>query len=225
MAIPIIDMQQVHKRYGVGSVEVHALKGVELTVAHGEFLAIMGPSGSGKSTLMNVIGCLDLPDSGLYHLGDENVAALSPDALARIRNETIGFVFQSFNLLPRTSALENVEIPLVYAGLNRRERRRRAQQLLEKLGIAERAHHLPSQLSGGQQQRVAIARALANRPSILLADEPTGNLDTATGEEVMDILQDLNRSEGVTVIVITHEVEVAARARRQITLLDGRFES
>ena len=225
MAIPIIDMQQVHKRYGVGGVEVHALKGVELTVAHGEFLAIMGPSGSGKSTLMNVIGCLDLPDSGLYHLGDENVAALSPDALARIRNETIGFVFQSFNLLPRTSALENVEIPLVYAGLNGRERRRRAQQLLEKLGIAERAHHLPSQLSGGQQQRVAIARALANRPSILLADEPTGNLDTATGEEVMDILQDLNRSEGVTVIVITHEVEVAARARRQITLLDGRFES
>lgn len=225
MAIPIIDMQQVHKRYGVGGVEVHALKGVELTVAHGEFLAIMGPSGSGKSTLMNVIGCLDLPDSGLYHLGDENVAALSPDALARIRNETIGFVFQSFNLLPRTSALENVEIPLVYAGLNRRERRRRAQQLLETLGIAERAHHLPSQLSGGQQQRVAIARALANRPSILLADEPTGNLDTATGEEVMDILQDLNRSEGVTVIVITHEVEVAARARRQITLLDGRFES
>jgi len=225
VAIPIIDMQQVHKRYGVGGVEVHALKGVELTVAHGEFLAIMGPSGSGKSTLMNVIGCLDLPDSGLYHLGDENVAALSPDALARIRNETIGFVFQSFNLLPRTSALENVEIPLVYAGLNGRERRRRAQQLLEKLGIAERAHHLPSQLSGGQQQRVAIARALANRPSILLADEPTGNLDTATGEEVMDILQDLNRSEGVTVIVITHEVEVAARARRQITLLDGRFES
>ena len=225
MATPIINMQQVHKRYGVGGVEVHALKGVELSVAHGEFLAIMGPSGSGKSTLMNVIGCLDLPDAGLYRLGNENVAALSPDALARIRNETIGFVFQSFNLSPRASALENVEIPLVYAGLSRPERRRRAQQLLAKLGLAERAQHVPAQLSGGQQQRVAIARALANRPSILLADEPTGNLDTATGEEVMDILQDLNRSEGVTVIVITHEVEVAARARRQITLLDGRFES
>jgi putative ABC transport system ATP-binding protein len=217
-------MQQVHKRYSIGGIEVHALRGVDLSIHSGEFVAIMGPSGSGKSTLMNVIGCLDPPDTGIYHLNDADVTALGGDALARVRNRTVGFVFQSFNLLPRTSALENVEMPLIYAGVEKRERRQRARALLKKFGLADRMYHLPSQLSGGQQQRVAIARALVNSPAILLADEPTGNLDTASGEEVMDILEDLNRHEGVTVIVITHEHEVAARAHRVLTLRDGMLD-
>jgi len=217
-------MQQVHKRYSIGGIEVHALRGVDLSIHSGEFVAIMGPSGSGKSTLMNVIGCLDLPDSGIYRLNDADVTALGGDALARVRNRTVGFVFQSFNLLARTSALENVEMPLIYAGVEKRQRRQRARALLEKFGLADRLHHLPSQLSGGQQQRVAIARALVNRPAILLADEPTGNLDTASGEEVMDILEDLNRNEGTTVIAITHEHEVAARAQRMLTLRDGNLD-
>jgi len=217
-------MQQVHKRYSIDGIEVHALRGVDLSIDPGEFVAIMGPSGSGKSTLMNVIGCLDLPDSGIYRLNDADVTALGGDALARVRNRTVGFVFQSFNLLARTSALENVEMPLIYAGVEKRQRRQRARALLEKFGLADRLHHLPSQLSGGQQQRVAIARALVNRPAILLADEPTGNLDTASGEEVMDILEDLNRNEGTTVIAITHEHEVAARAQRMLTLRDGNLD-
>jgi len=217
-------MQQVHKRYSIDGIEVHALRGVDLSIDPGEFVAIMGPSGSGKSTLMNVIGCLDLPDSGIYRLNDADVTALGGDALARVRNRTVGFVFQSFNLLARTSALENVEMPLIYAGVEKRQRRQRARALLEKFGLADRLHHLPSQLSGGQQQRVAIARALVNRPAILLADEPTGNLDTASGEEVMDILEDLNRNEGATVIAITHEHEVAARAQRMLTLRDGNLD-
>jgi len=221
MSTPVILMQQVHKRYSIDGIEVHALRGVDLSIDPGEFVAIMGPSGSGKSTLMNVIGCLDLPDSGIYRLNDADVTALGGDALARVRNRTVGFVFQSFNLLARTSALENVEMPLIYAGVEKRQRRQRARALLEKFGLADRLHHLPSQLSGGQQQRVAIARALVNRPAILLADEPTGNLDTASGEEVMDILEDLNRNEGATVIAITHEHEVAARAQRMLTLRDG----
>ena len=217
-------MQQVHKRYSIDGIEVHALRGVDLSIDPGEFVAIMGPSGSGKSTLMNVIGCLDLPDSGIYRLNDADVTALGGDALARVRNRTVGFVFQSFNLLPRTSALENVEMPLIYAGVEKRERRQRARALLKIFGLADRMYHLPSQLSGGQQQRVAIARALVNRPAILLADEPTGNLDTASGEEVMDILEDLNRNEGATVIAITHEHEVAARAQRMLTLRDGNLD-
>jgi len=224
MSTPVILMQQVHKRYSIDGIEVHALRGVDLSIDPGEFVAIMGPSGSGKSTLMNVIGCLDLPDSGIYRLNDADVTALGGDALARVRNRTVGFVFQSFNLLARTSALENVEMPLIYAGVEKRQRRQRARALLEKFGLADRLHHLPSQLSGGQQQRVAIARALVNRPAILLADEPTGNLDTASGEEVMDILEGLNRHEGATVIVITHEHEVAARAQRVLTLRDGMLD-
>jgi len=224
MSTPIILMQQVHKRYRIGAIEVHALRGVDLSIYRGEFVAIMGPSGSGKSTLMNVIGCLDPPDTGIYHLNDADVTALGGDALARVRNRTVGFVFQSFNLLPRTSALENVEMPLIYAGVEKRERRQRARALLKKFGLADRLYHLPSQLSGGQQQRVAIARALVNSPEILLADEPTGNLDTASGGEVMDILEDLNRHEGGTLIVITHEHEVAARAQRVLTLRDGMLD-
>ena len=224
MSTPVILMQQVHKRYSIDGIEVHALRGVDLSIDPGEFVAIMGPSGSGKSTLMNVIGCLDLPDSGIYRLNDADVTALGGDALARVRNRTVGFVFQSFNLLARTSALENVEMPLIYAGVEKRQRRQRARALLEKFGLADRLHHLPSQLSCGQQQRVAIARALVNRPAILLADEPTGNLDTASGEEVMDILEDLNRNEGTTVIAITHEHEVAARAQRMLTLRDGNLD-
>ncbi len=225
MGTSIIHMQQVHKRYGLNGVEVHALRGVDVTITAGEFVAIMGPSGSGKSTLMNIIGCLDLPDTGTYYLNDEDVTALGEDALARVRNRTVGFVFQSFNLLPRTSVLENVETPLIYAGIDKRERQHRARTLLENFGLADRLHHLPNQLSGGQQQRVAIARALANRPSILLADEPTGNLDTTTGKEVMDILEALNQDEGVTVIVITHEPEVTGRAQRRLALHDGRLEA
>ena len=224
MSTPVIRMQQVHKRYSVEGIEVHALRSIDLDIHRGEFVAIMGPSGSGKSTLMNVIGCLDLPDSGVYRLNDTDVTVLDGDALARVRNRTVGFVFQSFNLLARTSAVENVEMPLIYAGVDRRERRQRARTCLDKFGLADRLNHMPSQLSGGQQQRVAIARALINHPAILLADEPTGNLDTASGRELMELLDQLNSRERVTVIVITHEQEVAARAHRVLTLRDGRLE-
>jgi putative ABC transport system ATP-binding protein len=217
-------MQHVDKCYSLDGVEVQALRGVDLTVDSGEFVAIMGPSGSGKSTLMNVIGCLDLPDSGTYTLNGEDVTALGGDALARVRNRSIGFVFQSFNLLPRTSAVENVEMPLIYAGIAKQGRRQRAQVLMESLGLTGRMNHMPSQLSGGQQQRVAIARALVNRPPILLADEPTGNLDSRSGEEVMNILEELNRRDGVTIVLITHEPEIAKRADRMLTLRDGRLE-
>ncbi|MGD2064225.1 MAG: ABC transporter ATP-binding protein [Nitrospirota bacterium] len=218
---PAIQMHSVHKRYHLDHVEVHALRGIDLTVAPAELVAITGPSGSGKSTLMNVIGCLDRPDSGEFRLDGEDVMGLGPNALARLRNRKLGFVFQGFNLLPRTSALENVEAPLVYSGVEHRERQRRARELLERVGLGDRLHHLPTQLSGGQQQRVAIARALVNRPSLILADEPTGNLDTHTSQEILDLLSALNRDEGVTILLITHEPDVAARAGRQLTLCDG----
>jgi putative ABC transport system ATP-binding protein len=218
---PAIDMHAVHKRYRLDHVEVHALRGIDLAVAAGEFVAITGPSGSGKSTLMNVIGCLDQPDRGEFRLDGEDVMGLDANALAHLRNRKLGFVFQGFNLLPRTSALENVEAPLVYSGVERRERHRRAHELLERLGLGDRTHHLPTQLSGGQQQRVAIARALVNRPSLLLADEPTGNLDTATSMEILDLLTALNRDQGVTIVLITHEPDIAARATRRLTLCDG----
>ena len=221
---PIIHLEAIHKHYGLSSSRVAALRGIDLLVRPRDFLAIMGPSGSGKSTLMNVIGCLDVPDSGTYQLNGQDVAALSADALANVRNQLVGFVFQGFNLLPRTSAFENVETPMLYAGMASKVRQRRANELLERFGLADRAQHLPNQLSGGQQQRVAIARALANDPAILLADEPTGNLDTATGMEVMNTLEQLNRDEGLTIILITHEADVAARAQRTVTLRDGQLE-
>jgi len=224
MSTTAIQMHQVHKRYNIEGIEVHALRGIDLSVQRGEFVAIMGPSGSGKSTLMNLLGCLDLPDTGTYRLEGMDVTRLGGDALSGIRNRTIGFIFQSFNLLPRTNALENVETPMIYAGVDKFERRERARGLLQKFGLADRLYHLPNQLSGGQQQRVAIARALANGPTILLADEPTGNLDSVSGAEVMDILEDLNSKEGVTLIVITHEHEVAARAHRRLTLRDGSLD-
>jgi putative ABC transport system ATP-binding protein len=214
-------MRGVHKRYNLDGIEVQVLRDIDFTIRRSEFVAIMGPSGSGKSTLMNLIGCLDLPDSGVYRLNGLDVTTLSGDALSGVRNQALGFIFQSFNLLPRSNALENVEAPMIYAGVEKRERRERAKALIDKLGLADRLYHLPSQLSGGQQQRVAIARALANGPAILLADEPTGNLDSVSGRQVMDILEDLNINEGRTVIVITHEHEVAARAQRTLTLRDG----
>jgi putative ABC transport system ATP-binding protein len=222
---PIILMQGVHKRYAMDGVQVHALRGVDLTVEPGEFLAITGPSGSGKSTLMNIVGCLDLPDAGRYWLNGEDVMRMDDNALARIRNRAIGFVFQNFNLLARTSALENVETPLIYAGVDKHERRARSREWLERMGLGERTTHLPSQLSGGQQQRVALARALVTRPSVLLADEPTGNLDSRTSEEILAVLETLNREEAVTLVIITHEEAVAARARRRICLRDGRLEA
>jgi len=225
MTTPVIRMQCVHKHYAMDGVQVHALRGIDLTVAPGEFLAIMGPSGSGKSTLMNIIGCLDLPDTGDYWLNGEDVMRMDDDALAGVRNRTIGFVFQNFNLLARTSALENVETPLIYAGVTKAERRARAREWLDRMGLGERANHLPNQLSGGQQQRVALARALITRPALLLADEPTGNLDSQTSEDILAVLEALNQNEGVTIVIITHEEEVAARARRRLTLRDGRLET
>ena len=223
-ATPVIRMEGVQKRYVMDGVAVHALRGIDLEVAPGEFVAIMGPSGSGKSTLMNILGCLDVPDEGRYLLNGADIMEMSDDDRARVRNRTIGFVFQGFNLLARTSALENVETPLIYAGLPRAECRRRATEMLARVGLAERMGHLPNQLSGGQQQRVAIARALVNRPALILADEPTGNLDTATSREIMDLLLELNRQEGLTLVLITHDPEVAAQAGRQLILRDGRLE-
>jgi putative ABC transport system ATP-binding protein len=221
---PLIRLEDVWKTYVMGDLELHALKGVSLTVERGEFTAIMGASGSGKSTLMNLLGCLDRPTRGRYLLDGEDVSGLSSDALAAIRNRTIGFVFQSFNLLTRTSALENVELPLVYAGLSAAERHHRAEEALAKVGLSGRAGHHPSQLSGGQQQRVAIARALVNRPRVLLADEPTGNLDSRTSEEVMALLQDLGAA-GITVVLVTHEHDISEHASRVIVMRDGRIRS
>jgi len=220
-AAPSVFMEGVHKRYALDGFEVHALRGVDLEVAAGEFLAISGASGSGKSTLMNIIGCLDLPDAGRFSLGGSDVTRHSASTLAALRNRELGFVFQGFNLLPRTSALENVETPLIYSGTHPRQRRERAHEMLERVGLADRMAHLPSQLSGGQQQRVAIARALVNRPSLLLADEPTGNLDTVTSREILDLLVELNDEQGLTVILITHELDVAARAGRRLVMRDG----
>jgi putative ABC transport system ATP-binding protein len=219
-----LSLHDVTKIYIVGAERVLALNGVSLEVAHNEYLAIMGPSGSGKSTLMNLIGCLDVPTSGTYHLEGQMVAEMSQADLAEIRNRRIGFVFQTFNLLPRASILSNVELPLVYAGVAKAERRRRAEQALERVGLADRMRHRPNELSGGQRQRVAIARALVTKPAIILADEPTGNLDTKTGDGIMGILDELHGS-GQTIILVTHEPYIAAHARRIVRLKDGRIES
>src|SRR3982074_1903984 len=205
---PVIRLENVHKTYDLGEIQVQALRGISLEVRQGEFVAVMGPSGSGKSTLMNILGCLDRPTRGHYYLDGTDVSQFSKTELARIRNRKLGFVFQQFNLLARTSALENVELPTIYAGITPQEREQRARESLARVGLAERAHHFPSQLSGAQQQRVAIARALVNRPTILLADEPTGNLDSRTSVEIMDILQRLNEEEGLTVVLVTHEQDI-----------------
>jgi putative ABC transport system ATP-binding protein len=219
---PLIALEDATKTYHMGDVEVRALRGVSLAIDKGEFVAIMGQSGSGKSTLMNIIGCLDRPTVGRYRLDGVEVSGMTRDQLARIRNRTLGFVFQSFNLLSRTSALENVELPLLYAGISRRKRRAQAQRSLERVGLGDRMNHTPSQLSGGQQQRVAIARALVNDPRVILADEPTGNLDSRTSVEVMALFQALGRS-GITVVLVTHEPDVSTFAGRVVVLKDGRL--
>jgi putative ABC transport system ATP-binding protein len=220
----VIRVRDLTRAYQLGTERILALREVTLDIAPNEYLAIMGPSGSGKSTMMNLLGCLDTPTSGEYWLNGEEISRLSDDALARVRNREIGFVFQTFNLLPRATALHNVELPLVYAGVGGRERRERALQALDRVGLANRVHHRPNELSGGQRQRVAIARALVNRPSILLADEPTGNLDSVTSEEIMQVFADLHRG-GQTVIMVTHEPDIAAHAERTVVLRDGRVES
>jgi putative ABC transport system ATP-binding protein len=216
----LIRIQDLTKSYVMGSETVHALRGVSLSIEKGEYLAIMGPSGSGKSTLMNLLGCLDSPTSGVYELNGLNVAHMDDNDLAEVRNREIGFVFQSFNLLPRSDALHNVELPMIYSGVSRTERIERALQVLNHVGLEQRVHHRPNELSGGQRQRVAIARALVNRPSIVLADEPTGNLDSRTGEEILNLFEQLSR-KGNTIIVVTHEEEVARHARRIIRIRDG----
>jgi putative ABC transport system ATP-binding protein len=216
----IIETRGLEKTFGSNGTAVHALRGIDLTVARGEFVALVGPSGSGKSTLMAIIGCLDSPTGGTYTLDGVSVEGLSGAALARTRNEKIGFVFQSYNLLPKASIVRNVELPLLYAGLGRKERRRRALELLEKVGIPEKANVLPAVLSGGQRQRVAIARALANTPALLLADEPTGALDSKTGEEVLGLFKELHR-QGNTVVLVTHDPHIAALAERKVELRDG----
>lgn len=219
----LIEIANLVKTYQVGDIHVQALRGVSLDVESGDFVAIMGPSGSGKSTLMNILGCLDKPTSGTYRLDGVSVGELGRDELAEIRNRKIGFVFQQFNLLARTSAAENVELPLLYTDAPARERRERALEALAAVGLAERADHHPNQLSGGQQQRVAIARALVNRPQIILADEPTGALDSRTSIEIMSIFQELNRNQGITMILVTHEPDIAAYANRNILCRDGRI--
>jgi putative ABC transport system ATP-binding protein len=217
----LIELSDIHKVYDMGAEKVHALNGVDLKVERGEYVAIMGSSGSGKSTLMNLVGCLDTPSSGSYILNGVAVQELDDQELAGIRNKEIGFVFQTFNLLPRTDALHNVELPLIYAGTSRSDRRERARRALERVGLANRMHHQPNELSGGQRQRVAIARALVNDPSILLADEPTGNLDSATSQEIMNLFDELHQA-GNTVVLVTHEPDIAAHAWRQVVLRDGK---
>ena len=224
MSEPVIRTEGLSKDYVLGAEVVRAVRGVDLVIGRGECVAVMGPSGSGKSTLMNLIGCLDTATQGRYWLNGQLVRDLSDDQLARVRNREIGFVFQMFNLLPRASALHNVELPLIYAGLPAKERRRRAERQLELVGLADRMGHRPPELSGGQRQRVAIARALVNQPALLLADEPTGNLDSQTSSEIMEVLVQLNRA-GQTIVLVTHEHDIAAHARRQIHLLDGLIAS
>jgi len=219
----VIRLERIHKIYRMGDIEVHALRGVSLEINRGEFVAIMGPSGSGKSTMMNIIGCLDRPTKGQYFLEGVDVSTVDKAGLADIRNKSVGFVFQSFNLVPRTSALENVELPLVYAGLGSSERVRRARAALAEIGLSDREKNMPNQLSGGQQQRVALARALVNNPSLILADEPTGALDTRTSVEVMEIFQRLNRERRLTIVVVTHEPDIAQYAKRIIQFRDGRI--
>lgn len=220
----LITIEGLRKTYRIGTQEVHALDGLDLNIATNEYVALMGPSGSGKSTLMNVLGCLDSPTAGSYHLNGQNVANLDEDALAEIRNREIGFVFQTFNLLPRYSALENVALPLIYAGMSKQDRMQRAEEVLDMVGLKDRMIHKPNELSGGQRQRVAVARALVNRPSIILADEPTGNLDTATSMEIMGLFAEIQEA-GNTVILVTHEEDIAACAQRVVRLRDGKVES
>jgi putative ABC transport system ATP-binding protein len=221
--MPLIETRDLWKTYVMGDEEIHALRGLSINIEMGEYVAIMGPSGSGKSTLMNLIGCLDTPTKGSYLLNGKEVASMNDDDLARIRNEEIGFVFQTFNLLPRATALHNVELPLVYAGVSSKDRQQRAMQALEKVELTSRSTHRPNELSGGQRQRVAIARALVNNPSILLADEPTGNLDSKTGEEIMAVFSRLHQG-GNTIILVTHEADIAAHAHRVIYVRDGQVE-
>lgn len=220
----IISIRDLYKDYIMGTQKVHALQGMDFDISRNEYVAIMGPSGSGKSTLMNIIGCLDTLTSGTYHLNGQDVSHLTDNELAEVRNREIGFVFQTFNLLPRSDCLANVELPLIYAGMRSSARKARAMEVLEQVGLTDRVEHKPNELSGGQRQRVAIARALVNNPSILLADEPTGNLDSKTGEEIMKLFEDLHEA-GHTIIVVTHENEVALHSRRIIQLLDGKIES
>ena len=220
----IIKLEGITREYVMGTETVRALRGVDLEIRRNEYVAIMGPSGSGKSTMMNMLGCLDTPTDGRYWLNGHETSRMKDDDLARVRNKEIGFVFQTFNLLPRASALANVELPLVYAGASGRDRRRRAEQALERVGLGDRIHHKPNELSGGQRQRVAIARALVNNPSILLADEPTGNLDSSTSEEIMRVFGSL-QAQGQTVVIVTHEPDIAAHAHRAVVLRDGRVDS
>jgi putative ABC transport system ATP-binding protein len=222
--VPTIRLENIHKTYDLGEIQVHALRGISMEIQPGEFVAVMGSSGSGKSTLMNIIGCLDKPTRGQYYLDGKDVSGLTKNELAKIRSHKIGFVFQQFNLLSRTSALENVELPTIYAGTPVAERERRAQEALNRVGLADRSGHFPSQLSGGQQQRVAIARALVNSPSLLLADEPTGNLDSRTSIEIMEILQNLNNEQGLTVVIVTHEPDIAQFAKRALEFRDGKMK-
>lgn len=221
----LITLEHVHKTYQMGDVDIHALRGVSLHIDRGEFIAIMGASGSGKSTTMNILGCLDKPTRGQYFLDGQDVSKLTRDELADIRNSKIGFVFQGFNLLSRTSALENVELPMLYLGVKTAERLTRAKEALDIVGLGDRLHSMPNQLSGGQQQRVAIARSLVNQPSIILADEPTGNLDSRTSVEVMDVFQQLNKERGITIALVTHEPDIAQYARRTIIFKDGRIKN
>ena len=219
----VVEAKDITKVYQMGEVKVHALRGLSVNIAPGEILSIMGPSGSGKSTLMNILGCLDRPTSGEYHLNGESVANMTDDQLAEIRNRGVGFVFQSFNLLPRATALANVELPMRYAVLNGRNRKQVATEALEAVGLGDRIHHRPNELSGGQMQRVAIARALVNNPAIIMADEPTGNLDTKAGDELMTLLRNLNKDRGTTLIIVTHDPEIAALTDRVISIRDGRI--